>query len=166
MIGAASREAPRAASAAATDLLQTLLGDSGRDLSDATGFVADVGPGSFTGVRVGVMMAKALGFAAGVPVAGVSSAALISTTETVVFPSRRGEWFIFAPGEVPRRDIELPPAPFCGFGPGVEPPRFPEAARAAKLVAELEWVDAQALMPDYHMAPSISTPKTRMDGLA
>lgn len=36
-------------------------------------FVVDVGPGSFTGVRVGVAVARALGQALNVPVIGVSS---------------------------------------------------------------------------------------------
>ena len=40
--------------------------------------LVDCGPGSFTGIRVGIAAARALGFAWGVPVQGFSSLALIA----------------------------------------------------------------------------------------
>jgi len=64
----------------ATDILQGLtlrvakmLDDCHTELADIDRIVLDVGPGSFTGVRVGVMTAKALAWAAGIPVVGVTS---------------------------------------------------------------------------------------------
>jgi len=39
-------------------------------LSDVSGIEVNPGPGSFTGVRVGVAVANALGFALGIPVNG------------------------------------------------------------------------------------------------
>jgi len=45
----------------------------GVDLRELTGICVDVGPGLFTGLRVGLATAKGLGFALGVPVAGVTS---------------------------------------------------------------------------------------------
>ena len=51
----------------AIDLVLTASGVAPGDLD---GIVVDVGPGRFTGVRVGLAAAKALAFAAGVPVIG------------------------------------------------------------------------------------------------
>ena len=50
------------------------LPDGGR----AERVVAGVGPGSFTGTRVGLAVARALGLAWGVPVAGLSTLALVA----------------------------------------------------------------------------------------
>ena len=43
-----------------------------------TGVLVDVGPGSFTGLRIGIAAARALGLAWGVPVTGVGSLTLIA----------------------------------------------------------------------------------------
>ena len=51
--------------------VRALLGDEGPAGID--GVVVDVGPGSFTGVRVGVTTAKTLAYSLGVPVVGVLS---------------------------------------------------------------------------------------------
>tara|TARA_R110000868_G_scaffold52014_10_gene164657 strand:- start:2783 stop:3418 length:636 start_codon:yes stop_codon:yes gene_type:complete len=69
----------------------------------------DVGPGSFTGVRIGVAAARALAFAWGVPLNGYSSLSLIAATVKqqfspegafpVVITGGHGElfWQMFAP---------------------------------------------------------------------
>lgn len=54
-------------------LITTTLADAGRTLADVTAIVVGVGPGPFTGLRVGVVTAQTLGFALGVPVRGVCS---------------------------------------------------------------------------------------------
>ena len=46
---------------------------AGVSLRDVEGICVDVGPGLFTGLRVGISTAKALGFALGVPVASATS---------------------------------------------------------------------------------------------
>ncbi|MDE2579676.1 MAG: tRNA (adenosine(37)-N6)-threonylcarbamoyltransferase complex dimerization subunit type 1 TsaB [Hyphomicrobiales bacterium] len=46
-----------------------------------------VGPGSFTGIRVGLSAARAIGLAAGVPVVGVSSLAAYCAPIVVDFPA-------------------------------------------------------------------------------
>jgi tRNA threonylcarbamoyladenosine biosynthesis protein TsaB len=50
-----------------------LLSEAGLGPKDLQGVAVDVGPGSFTGTRVGVATAKGLHVALGVPVVGVSS---------------------------------------------------------------------------------------------
>jgi tRNA threonylcarbamoyladenosine biosynthesis protein TsaB len=63
----------------------------------------DVGPGSFTGIRVGIAAARGLGFGWGVPVSGYSSMALIAAawfvqhredSVTVVIEGGHGEVFV------------------------------------------------------------------------
>ena len=63
----------------------------------------DCGPGSFTGIRVGIAAARGLGFGWGVPVHGFSSMALIAATwfaqnegdaTTVVIEGGHGEVFV------------------------------------------------------------------------
>ncbi len=48
------------------------------DIKDVDGFAAAAGPGSFTGIRVGLSTIKALAFASGKPVAAVSSLAALA----------------------------------------------------------------------------------------
>ena len=50
-----------------------LLADAGYKTADMDAFAADVGPGSFTGVRIGVCMANALGAAHKKPVIAVNA---------------------------------------------------------------------------------------------
>lgn len=49
---------------------------AGASLPDAV--LVDIGPGSFTGIRIGIAAARALGLAWGVPVRGFSGAALVA----------------------------------------------------------------------------------------
>ncbi|MBI5190304.1 MAG: tRNA (adenosine(37)-N6)-threonylcarbamoyltransferase complex dimerization subunit type 1 TsaB [Nitrospirae bacterium] len=48
-----------------------LLKSAGLVLADIDGFAVTVGPGSFTGLRIGMAAAKAMAYASGKPVAGV-----------------------------------------------------------------------------------------------
>jgi len=50
-----------------------LLGAHGRDVKDVDAFAVAAGPGSFTGIRIGVGVVKSLAFASGKPAAPVST---------------------------------------------------------------------------------------------
>lgn len=54
-------------------MVDGLLKAGGLTLSDVQGVAVSAGPGSFTGLRIGLAAAKALGFALDVPCAGVST---------------------------------------------------------------------------------------------
>ena len=128
-------------------------------LQGVRAFAADTGPGSFIGARVAVTLAKTLAFAAGVECYGSSSFDLISESSTVAVPNRRGEWLLRVPGEDPVRTSELP-AGAIGYGEGFDDPRFPHAAGFGALVANLELLRPEQLLPTYVVEPSISTPRT------
>nr|WP_298928980.1 tRNA (adenosine(37)-N6)-threonylcarbamoyltransferase complex dimerization subunit type 1 TsaB [uncultured Erythrobacter sp.] len=74
------------------------LPDKGR----ASRIVASLGPGSFTGVRIGLATARALGFAWGAEVLGYPTLALIAARArkeghaavTVCMNGGHGEWFV------------------------------------------------------------------------
>ncbi|MEW6379366.1 MAG: tRNA (adenosine(37)-N6)-threonylcarbamoyltransferase complex dimerization subunit type 1 TsaB [bacterium] len=51
--------------------IDQVLTDTGRSLAECAGIAVSIGPGSFTGLRIGVSTAKALAFAAGKPIVGV-----------------------------------------------------------------------------------------------
>ena len=55
------------------DAVTRLLRSAGLRLKDLEGVVVDIGPGSFTGLRIGVAFVKGLLFGKPTPVAGVSS---------------------------------------------------------------------------------------------
>ena len=53
--------------------IDDVLMESGLDITDLEGFAVTTGPGSFTGLRIGLSTVKGLSAATGAPIAGVSS---------------------------------------------------------------------------------------------
>ena len=80
--------------------LDRLLGEAGVELAEVETIVAGTGPGTFTGLRIGLATATGLGFALGVPVRGVGTLDALLCGEGVqvaCVDARRGE--MFAKGE-------------------------------------------------------------------
>lgn len=149
-----SREVPRAALGACLEWLEEMT--KGRPV---TGYVADIGPGSFTGVRVAVMLAKILAFTRGVACAGIPAWDLLPAGNRAI-PSKAGEWFVRQNGEVVRRALAEPElANTTGYGKGFQSPVYPDAARLD--VAQIVWQEPHKLIPAYLIEPSISKPKER-----
>jgi tRNA threonylcarbamoyl adenosine modification protein YeaZ len=75
-----------------TPAITSVLDDAGLAMGDVDAVVAGLGPGPFTGLRVGVVTAAALADARGLPVIGVCSLdAIGSGARTVVTDARRKE---------------------------------------------------------------------------
>ncbi len=93
-------------------LINSLLHDAGLTPKDLTGVAVSSGPGSFTGLRIGVSTARALGQALGIPLAGISTlealAAQVRHFPGLLCPlldARRQQVYcaVFRPGEHPLR---------------------------------------------------------------
>jgi tRNA threonylcarbamoyladenosine biosynthesis protein TsaB len=100
-----------------TGLIQTVAGilkSSGAQLGDVNLFAAAVGPGSFTGLRIGLATIKSFAVWTGGSCAGVSTLAAIAhaagTSENTVslLPAGRGELFaqMFSVGDARVRELD------------------------------------------------------------
>jgi tRNA threonylcarbamoyl adenosine modification protein YeaZ len=115
-----------------------LLRDAGYLASDLTGIVVGTGPGSFTGIRIGLSVARGLGLALGTKVAGVSTLDAIAAGAESAFPvidARRGEVFVPGPAAVRPEDVVPPSGALC-VGSGARRYRDLLAARGADVPAE------------------------------
>ncbi len=150
---------------------------------DVTQVAVGVGPGPFTGLRVGVVTARTLGAALGVTVVGVCSLDVVAAEVPVDSPfavatdARRKEVYwarygtggkrlsqpmVTRPGDV-RYD-----GPVAGRGatlypdafPHAIPPEYPDAAHLARLVVAGE-VGLLPPEPLYLRRPDIAAPTTR-----
>ena len=83
-------------------LSETLI-EAGLEMNSLTGIAVTIGPGSFTGVRVGMAVAKGICWALSLPLAGVSSLMAIAHSHRsdcrkllAIKDARRGEFYYAA----------------------------------------------------------------------
>jgi tRNA threonylcarbamoyl adenosine modification protein YeaZ len=69
-------------------LVSEVVAESGHVLADLAGIVVGVGPGPFTGLRVGIVTAQTLGYVLDVPVRGVCSLDIVAITYAATHPDR------------------------------------------------------------------------------
>ena len=156
--------------------LLVLLARSGRELREATALAVGIGPGSFTGLRVSMSLAKGMALALGVPLCGIPSLAawLVAEPGAAAAVARAGaqDAFLLLRGESEPKIVvgaELP-AMFAGspvvapsemasaFGlAGVRPPYRGASAVATMAAQRLRddpgGDDLEQLEPWYVRAP-------------
>jgi tRNA threonylcarbamoyladenosine biosynthesis protein TsaB len=98
--------------------VDALLRQAGARTGDIQGLAVGTGPGSFTGLRVGLATARGLALALGVPVAGVSTLEALSAGAPGALPvidARRGEVFVLQgePRVLAPEDLELVAGTVC-----------------------------------------------------
>lgn len=145
--------------------IEAALADAGLRGHDLTSIVVGVGPGAYTGLRVGVMTARTLGLVWSIPVYGVCSLDAIGyaadLTGIATIDARRKElfWAVYeegrrADGPYVSRPDEVPSDVLvAGAGPELYPDHFPAAhgptAPVAAFLAEaLADEDVEVLDPE------------------
>ena len=96
--------------------VDALLRQAGAHPRDLGGLAVGTGPGSFTGIRIGLAAARGLGLALGVPAAGVSTLEALAAGApgaTPVIDAKRREVFVPGPRAVAPAELALAPGTVC-----------------------------------------------------
>ena len=167
-------------------LVRRVLAEAGAAITDLTGVAVGVGPGPFTGLRVGVAAAQTIAEALGIPVRGVCSLDVVAldwasgatapgSDFVVVADARRKEvyWaryaadgsradgpFVTAPAEVPDLPLAGPGATLTG-----RECAGPDAIDAGLLAAGVDRLPDAGLVPLYLRRPDAEVPTTRKSTL-
>ncbi len=118
--------------------LSDLLAVMGKRLSDVEGYAVGLGPGSFTGLRIGLATWKGLAYASRRPIAGASSLAALALAAAPA----AGEGALLLPlldakkGELYAGFYRIEGGAVAAMAPEVALPPAALAARAASLQAE------------------------------
>ena len=147
-------------------LVQDALAEAGLVFGDLTRIGVVTGPGSFTGLRVGLAAAKGLALALGIPAVGISAFDLYRAAAggdpVVALDTLRGDAFSAGGGLPPavRTLDELASMPLLGNIPGARD--FPPKALVQALLDLTDRADPVACppVPYYLRAPEIRQPKT------
>ena len=135
------------------------LASEGLGLADLDGIVVGLGPGSYTGLRIGVTAAKTLAYALGVPLAGVDSLEIVARNA----PS--DALFVSAIGDAQRGDLYVADfrrlAPNSPFVP-IRPTRVVPLAEWVEQLPDEAFVIGPALTVD-RLAPAIPARLRRPD---
>lgn len=160
LVGSKSEDAQGNASCVVIRLLDELLSLAGIELPAVERYLVDVGPGSFTGTRVGIAMVKGFACSFDKLCAGVSAFDLIAQDQTAAIPSRKDEYCCRKPGEelvlLPVESSLMKTA--VGYGALFEEQAFPEASNVVGLMPRLAFGRPEMLRPVYSSMPNISTP--------
>jgi tRNA threonylcarbamoyladenosine biosynthesis protein TsaB len=141
-----------------TPAIAKVIADAGAERDDLTGVAVGVGPGPYTGLRVGIVTAKVLGAALGIPVYGVCSLDVIAADVEcdddflVATDARRRELYwarydsagnrvagpdVSVPGAIPYRDLVAAGEGsllYPSFLPNGRGPTYPAAATLCRVV--------------------------------
>ena len=100
--------------------VDALVRQAGAHPRDVTGLAVGMGPGSFTGIRIGLAAARGLALALDVPAAGVSTLDALAAGAPGAIPvidAKRREVFVAGPSAVAPAELEIEPgATYVGDG--------------------------------------------------
>lgn len=163
-LGAAQQRAEHRAGETVLVLAEQLLARHGASWVDLEAVIADVGPGGFTGTRVGVTLAKTTAWALDLRVGAIGAHDLVARDGLVALPVRRGRWRVRdAAGHL--SDADAWPEGALGYGaPEGEAEHWPCAGAVGWVWDRVQWTSPEALVPAYGADPSISTPKRPYTG--
>ncbi len=159
LLGEASGDAGHLTAARLVPALQNLFVDCALTPQDLDGFAVTIGPGSFTGIRVGIAFIKGLAFATDKPVVGLSALELLAMNARdsglpvcPLFDARRSEiyggLYSFAGGaETIIADMVSPPEKFIAMLEGRTLFLGDGAVRYKELIVELLGTDALFVEP-------------------
>jgi len=165
--------------------VEEILNKAGARLADVARIVVGVGPGPFTGLRVGIVTAQGLGEALHVPVTGVcgldavalASCRIVGREFAVVADARRREVYwarydasgLRLEGPFVSRPVDLPSMPVVGPGLETYPDLAPGVAAcqidAGFMAANLPALPDVGLEPLYLRQPDAELPSTRKSTL-
>ena len=174
-------------------MIDQLLGQAGIGLAELDQIAVGIGPGPFTGLRIGIVTARTLGMVADRPVRGFGTLDAIAlgwfagparpaAEVVVVTDARRKELYWARYGAVGQRTegpavadpAQIPALP--AGGPGVEvypevfagrvPAAAPKGLDAALVAARINELPETGLEPAYLRKPDAEAPKTRKSALA
>ena len=148
-----------AASAACMSQIQSLFEETGVELCDVKLFGADIGPGSFTGVRVGVTLAKTLAMTQNCQCVGATAFDLIDPKAAAAISAKKGYALVRQPGHSPEIVPVEQAMEILGYFPGKPEIVYPNASKAANILSELVRVSPFDFLPEYVFEPSISQAK-------
>lgn len=146
-------------------LVDELLRARGLAPRDIARWAVDVGPGSFTGVRIGVATVKGIAFATGAEVVGVNAFdALAEGRDAIaILEAGKGEVYFRIPGGEPgHAPLEAVRGRIEGrtervVGPGVSP----RAESVGRVAIDRAPDDADTLEPLYVRPPDLTKPAVR-----
>lgn len=163
-----------------TPMIGAVLRRAGVSIGDLELLAVDVGPGRFTGLRVGLATVKTLALALGVPVVGLTSLEILAAAEVerplvAVIDARRSEVFqqrfdpaggpaVVGPPEELASDVEGAAAVVGDgadryaelYGAEVRPGRVPSAAVMIRLATQRPSGPGAAIEPRYLRDPDVN----------
>ena len=126
--------------------IRDLLAEAGLSVADLDGVAVGLGPGSYTGLRIGITAAKTLAYAIGKPLAGLDS------HEIVARNAPHDQTFVAAIGDAQRGDFHA--AEFARESAGAALRRISET----RVISLVEWLER---LPDHAfiIGPALEVPR-------